>query len=233
KNQESLIPEKIEDKKEEPKKNKKNMAPYVVIGCLVLAIGVYHIKNKARIDDLTSELSNKEDKLNEADQKLSEADQKLDETNKKLDETNQKLDETNGVLDETKMKKELATLDEVSLYNKALSLKKSGNTDEAIQYYEAVIKNAKTAKYKSTAIYEVAYLYDKEKKYDEAIKYYKMYINTYTSKENYYDDSFYQLGMAYYAKGDLAKAKETFYGLRSELPDSIYNNSNVTEILKK
>ena len=62
---------------------------------------------------------------------------------------------------------------------------------------------------------------------------YKKYINTYTPEDNYYDDAFYQLGITYYESGNLAKAKETFYGLRSEVPNSMYNNSKVNEILKK
>ena len=144
-----------------------------------------------------------------------------------------KLEETNQVLDETKTKKEIATLGEEELYSKALTLKKSGNTDEAILYYKGVIKSGKTKKYISSSIYELAFLYEKQGNYDEAIKYYKKYINTYTPEDNYYDDAFYQLGMTYYEKGDLESAKKTFYGLRSEVPNSMYNNSKVAEILKE
>ena len=42
-----------------------------------------------------------------------------------------------------------------------------------------------------------------------------------------------QLGMLYYENGDLENAKKTFYGMRSEVPDSMYNNSKVKEILSK
>ena len=137
------------------------------------------------------------------------------------------------MLDETKTKKEIATLGEEELYSKALTLKKSGNTDEAILYYKGVIKSGKTKKYISSSIYELAFLYEKQGNYDEAIKYYKKYINTYTPEDNYYDDAFYQLGMIYYEKGDLENAKKIFYGLRSEVPNSMYNNSKVAEILKE
>ena len=53
------------------------------------------------------------------------------------------------------------------------------------------------------------------------------------ANEEYYDDAFYQLGMLYYDMGDLANAKKIFYGLRSEVPNSMYNNSKVQEILSK
>lgn len=136
-------------------------------------------------------------------------------------------------MDKTQVENELSTLSEEQLYNKANNLKKSGDNKDAILYYKAAIKNGKTKKYISSSIYELAYLYEKTGDYDNAIAYYKKYINTYTPKDNYYDDAFYQLGMTYYESGDLAKAKQTFYGLKSELPNSMYNNSKINEILKK
>ena len=230
KKEETLLPAKVEESvivdKKFKKSTKKNIVPYIIIVCLAVGIGIYHVKNQARIDSLTSELNSKEEEINEADKQLSDA-------NKQLDETNKKLEETNQVLDETKTKKEIATLGEEELYSKALTLKKSGNTDEAILYYKGVIKSGKTKKYISSSIYELAFLYEKQGNYDEAIKYYKKYINTYTPEDNYYDDAFYQLGMIYYEKGDLENAKKIFYGLRSEVPNSMYNNSKVAEILKE
>ena len=91
----------------------------------------------------------------------------------------------------------------------------------------------KTKKYISESIYQVAFLSEKTKNYNQAVKYYKKYINTYTKEDQYYDDAFYQLGMLYYENGDLENAKKTFYGMRSEVPDSMYNNSKVKEILSK
>ena len=88
-------------------------------------------------------------------------------------------------------------------------------------------------KYISESIYEVASLNEKLGNKDEAIKYYKKYINMYTSKDKYYDDAYYQLGMLYYNNGKLEDAKSTFYGLRSEVPDSMYNNSKVKAILRE
>ena len=228
----SLLPvvvAKSEDKQElvETKKStKKQVIPYIIIGCLVVGLGVYHFSNKSKIDSLTSELNSKEDKLNRVDEEL-------DKTNQELDEANKKLEETNNTLDKTQLENELSTLSEEQLYNKANSLKKSGDSKDAILYYKAAIKNGKTKKYISSSIYELAYLYEKIGDYDNAIAYYKKYINTYTPKDNYYDDAFYQLGMTYYESGDLAKAKKTFYGLKSELPNSMYNNSKINEILKK
>ena len=122
---------------------------------------------------------------------------------------------------------------EVDLYQKALELKASKNYKDAIMYFKKVIEYGKTKKYISESIYQVAFLSEKTKNYDQAVKYYKKYINTYTKEDQYYDDAFYQLGMLYYENGDLENAKKTFYGMRSEVPDSMYNNSKVKEILSK
>lgn len=227
-NEEPLFSEKQDEVKEAEykKSNKKSLIPYIIIALLVVGMGIYHVNNKARINSLTSELNNKEEKLNEADKQLNE-------TNQQLDETNKKLEETNEVLDEAQTQNKIASLDEQTLYTKATNFKKSGNYEDAIEYYKGVIKYGKTKKFISASIYEVAILNEKIGNNEEAVSYYKKYINTYTSEENYYDDAFYQLGMLYYKMGNLEKAKQTFYGLRSEVPDSMYNNSKVTEILKQ
>jgi len=114
-----------------------------------------------------------------------------------------------------------------------MKLKDSGDYDSAIKYFKNIVKSGKSKKYISESIYQVALLSKKTKDYDQAAKYYKKYINTYNKDDQYYDDAFYQLGMLYYENGDLADAKKTFYGMISEVPDSMYNNSKVKEILAK
>ncbi|CEH35163.1 Tetratricopeptide repeat protein [Romboutsia lituseburensis] len=112
-------------------------------------------------------------------------------------------------------------------------MKKEEDYKGAIERFKYVISSGKTKKYISESIYEVALLNQKTGNNEDAIKYYNKYINTYTSRDQYYDDAFYQLGMLYYNTGELKQAQKTFYGLRSEVPDSMYNNSKVDEILKE
>lgn len=185
----------------------------------------YNISNKNKIESLNAQLNKKDEKIEEIDKQLSETSEKLDETNQQLNETNQELDEAK--------KQEMLVSSEVDLYQKALELKASKNYKDAITYFKKVIEYGKTKKYISESIYQVAFLSEKTKNYNQAVKYYKKYINTYTKEDQYYDDAFYQLGMLYYENGDLENAKKTFYGMRSEVPDSMYNNSKVKEILSK
>ena len=185
----------------------------------------YYINSKNKIEHLNSQLIKK-------DEKIEEIDNKLNETSEKLNETNQQLDETNKTLEESK-DKEILVASEEDLYQKAVKLKDNKDYNEAIIYFKNIVENGKTKKYISESIYQVALLSEKNNNYDQAVKYYKKYINTYNKDDQYYDDAFYQLGMLYYENGDINNAKKTFYGMKSEVPESMYNNSKVKEILSK
>lgn len=215
-------PKKEEEKKEVPKKQKSHMPLYTLIAVLVLAIGALYLNNKKKLNHLNDQVAAKEEKLTE--------------TSEKLDKTKDELKEVKTETDKTKeeqAKSEVIVGDEEELFNQAMDLKKEGKNEEAIKYLELVVKNGKTKKYISEAIYQLAQLNEKTKHNEEAIKYYKKYVNTYKPSDNYYDDSYYNMGMLYYKQGDLEKAQQTFYSLRAEDPDSMYNNSQVESILKE
>lgn len=213
-------------KKEEKSKkvNKKSPLLYVIIGCVVIGIGSFYLSTKNKLDNLKSELTHKEQKLNKAGKELDEKSKQLNDTNKELDKVKN---------DENQSGKGVIVADEQTLYDEAIKLKKEEKYDEAINNFKHVVTSGKSQKYISESIYQVALISEKLGDNEEAIKYYNKYINTYTSKSQYYDDAFYQLGMLYYNTGDLEKAKQTFYGMRSEVPDSMYNNSKVKDILKE
>ncbi|MBZ6006153.1 MULTISPECIES: tetratricopeptide repeat protein [Paraclostridium] len=213
---------KKEEKKEAPKKQKSHMPLYTLIAVLVLAIGALYLNNKKKLNHLNDQVAAKEEKLTE--------------TSEKLDKTKDELKEVKTETDKTKeeqAKSEVIVGDEEELFNQAMDFKKEGKNEEAIKYLELVVKNGKTKKYISEAIYQLAQLNEKTKHNEEAIKYYKKYVNTYKPSDNYYDDSYYNMGMLYYKQGDLEKAQQTFYSLRAEDPDSMYNNSQVESILKE
>ena len=226
-----IFEEEIESKEEnqdnnieEKKHKKKNFIPYIAMGCLVLGMGIFYINSKNKIEKLNNQLIKNEEQLNKADEELNKANQVISDTNKELDKV--KSDESNS-------SKEVVVADEETLYKDALSLKKEKKYEDAITIFKNIASNGKTKKYISESIYQVALLSEKIKNNEDAIKYYKKYINTYTSEDQYYDDSFYQLGMLYYNSGNLKDAQQTFYGLKSEVPNSMYNNSKVKEILKE
>ncbi|MDB8790940.1 tetratricopeptide repeat protein [Romboutsia sp. 1001216sp1] len=216
-----------EEKKEDikPKKKSKNSKPFLIFGvCLLLALGAYHMYSKNKIDKLNEKLSNHEQELDKADKKLNEKEQEIKEKEKELD---------NAKSENKKEDTQVIVSDEETLYNKAVDESKDKNYKEAIKNFEYIVSQGKSKKYISEAVYQLALLNEKIGNDDEAVKYYKKYINTYTKNDQYYDDAFYQLGMLYYKMGDLKDAKNTFYGLKNEVPDSMYNNSKVNDILKE
>ena len=222
------------DKKEKVndtnKKNtkKKNFIPYIAIGCLVLGIGIFYNKSENKIKELNNQLIESKEQRNKANQIIND-------TNKELDKANQIISDKNEELNKVKNEKvnSVVVADEETLFNDALNLKKENEYKEAIKIFKNIASNGKSKKYISESIYQVAILSEKLKNNEDAIKFYKKYINTYTSEDQYYDDSFYQLGMLYYNMGDLKEAQKTFYGLKSEVPNSMYNNSRVDEILRE
>lgn len=212
--------EKSIDPKLNKNKTKKNILPYILILFLLIAVSIYYINNKNKMDELNSQISNKDKKLSEADKELEKASQKLNQTSDELEKAKNE-------------EKPLEVIGEEELYTKSIKLKKDGDYKEAISGFKRVVSSGKTKKYISESIYQLAITNQKIGNKEEAIKYYNKYINTYTPSEEYYDDAYYQLGMLYYEDGDLEKAKKAFYSLRSEVPNSMYNNSKVKDILSK
>ncbi|WP_344744290.1 tetratricopeptide repeat protein [Asaccharospora irregularis] len=212
--------EKSIDPKLNKNKTKKNILPYTLILFLLIAVSIYYINNKNKMDELNSQISNKDKKLSEADKELEKASQKLNQTSDELEKAKNE-------------EKPVEVIGEEELYTKSIKLKKDGDYKEAISGFKRVVSSGKTKKYISESIYQLAITNQKIGNKEEAIKYYNKYINTYTPSEEYYDDAYYQLGMLYYEDGDLEKAKKAFYSLRSEVPDSMYNNSKVKDILSK
>jgi tetratricopeptide (TPR) repeat protein len=213
---------KEEETKEEFKKPKSHKPLYALIAVLIVIIGAIYIYNKKKINSLSSQVTQKNEQLDKASEKLDKTKDELEQA--KTQKENDKKEDS---------KSEVIVGNEEDLFNKAMDFKKDGNNNEAIKYLELVVQNGKTKKYLSEAIYQLALINEKENKNEEAIKYYKKYINTYKPSDNYYDDSYYNMGMLYYKEGDLEKAKNAFYSLRAEDPDSMYNNSKVESILKE
>ena len=220
--------EKLKEHKNKLSK-KKNMA-YIFIGLLIVIIGVTTIYSKQRMDKLNEELDKKQEVISKKEEEL---DKKQEEISKKEEE----LDKATNELDDTKQKAEDAKLinqGEEALFMKGTSFKNVGDYENAIKYFKLVIDNGKTSKFKSSAIYQLGLCYEVLNKHEEAISYYKKYVHTYNNSYEYFDDSYYRIGMIYYEDGQLQNSKDTFYSLRYEDPNSSYNNTEkVKNILKE
>lgn len=181
------------------------------------------------------------DKLNEELSKKQEAilkkEEELNEKNDQLDKKEEELDKTTSELEDAKQKEEdnkLIEQGEEAIFMKALSYKNEGNYKKAIKYFKLVLENGTQSNIKASSIYQLGLCNEKLNDKDKAISYYKKYVNTYSKDYAYFDDSYYRMGILYYEDNQLSKAKDTFYSLRYEDPDSSYNNTEkVKDILRK
>ena len=222
---------------------RKNKYIYIAIILGVLLIG-QNIYSSYKMNNLTNKISKNsgtkdrgsiDSSLNkkENNREENEVADKTSDTNKSAKNINKNdvKSQENTVENESNSDSNLFTEDE--LMSKANTLKSEKQTKSSIQLYKKVADIGENKGNTSEATYQVAILSEKLKDYDTAEEYYKMYVENYSEKDSYFDESYYNLGMMYYNKGDLKNSKLTLKKLVNKVPNSMYNNSKVKEILKE
>ena len=208
---------------------KKNIA-YVIVGILLLVIGATAIYSKNKLDKLTEEISKKQEAIKEKENELSVKEEEISKKEEALDKTTSELDDAKQKEEDNKLIKQ----GEEALFMKGISYKNARDYENAIKYFKLAIENSKQSKYKASSMYEIGLCYEKLDKNEEAISYYQRYVNTFDKSYEYFDDSYYRMGILYYENDQLQKAKSCFYSLRHEDPNSSYLiTEKVKDILKK
>ena len=215
---------------------KKNIA-YLMVGVLILVIGVTAIYSKIKLDKLNEEISKKQEAIEAKENQLSAKNEELEKKEEEIAKKEEVLDKTTNELDDVKQKEDddkLIKQGEEALLMKGVSYKNAGDYENAIKYFKLAIENSKQSKFKSSSMYQIGLCYEKLNKNEEAISYYQRYVNTFDKSYEYFDDSYYKMGILYYEDNQLQKAKSCFYSLRYEDPDSSYLiTEKVKNILKK
>ncbi|AXU66716.1 tetratricopeptide repeat protein [Clostridioides difficile] len=228
------------NKKKSIKKNK-YLYIAIVLGILLIGQGIY---SSYKMNNLTDKISKNNETKNEesTDSSLAKKENNIEENedmNKtsNIDKSNKNINKEdikskkNTVENEDDKDSDLFTEDE--LMSKANTLKSEKKTKSSIQLYKKVADIGENKGNTSEATYQVAILSEKLKDYKTAEEYYKMYVENYSEKDAYFDESYYNLGMMYYNNGDLKSSKLTLKKLVNKVPNSMYNNSKVKEILKE
>lgn len=215
---------------------KKNKA-YIIVGFLVIIIGITTIYGKIQLDKLNKELDKKQAAIAEKENELSNKDKELEKKEDEISKKEEALDKTTSELDSVKQKAEddkLIKQGEEALFMKGASYKNIGDYENALKYFKLAIENGKDATIKASSIYEAALCCEILDKNNDAISYYKKYVNTFDESTKYFDDSYYRMGMLYYEDKQLQNAKDCFYSLRYEDPNSSYLiTEKVKDILKQ
>lgn len=172
-----------------------------------------------KIEDIKEDNYNLRQKNNKISTKIDQ----LKKETKKLTEDKSKLknSETNLIV----LGQEELFVEGVKLYREGLYLK-------ATKLFEKLIKRDIKDYLKRETLFFLASSYQEIENYDKAIKLYKDYINRYPST-NYYDDSIYKVGLLLNKLGNEKESQEILKKLSKEVPDSIYLNSKVKDILNK
>lgn len=215
---------------------KKNIA-YIIVGLLIVVIGATAIYSKTKLDKLNEELNKKQDAISEKENQLNAKNEELEKKENEISKKEEALDKTTSELDDAKQKAEddkLINQGEEALFMKGVSYKNAGDYENALKYFKLAIENSKKSNFKSSSIYQSGLCYEKLNKDKEAISYYQRYVNTFNKSYEYFDDSYYRMGILYYEDNQLQKSKDCFYSLRYEDPDSSYLiTEKVKNILKK
>ena len=223
-----------EDKEEEKKSNK--LLGYVILGGAILMLGGYALSSKNQVDNLNTELAQKEEELSQAEDEAQKVKDEAERKEKEEAEKKAKEEADKKAKEEAdkKAKEEaerLEGLSEVKLFENGVTQKQIGNYEEAIKSFKDASAKGDSEKYQSQALYQVGMLSEKIGNEDDAIEYYNKYIVAYPKFDDYYDDALYSLGMMYYENEDLDNAKKIFRILKDDASDSMYYNSKVKDIL--
>ncbi|EMJ4522296.1 TPA: tetratricopeptide repeat protein [Clostridioides difficile] len=229
------------NKKKSIKKNK-YLYIAIILGILLVGQSIY---SSYKMNNLTDKISKNNETKNEEsiDSNLTKKENNIEEnedmskasninkSNKNINKEDDVKSKKNTVENEDDKDSDLFTEDE--LMSKANTLKSEKKTKPSIQLYKKVADIGENKGNTSEATYQVAILSEKLKDYKTAEEYYKMYVENYSEKDAYFDESYYNLGMMYYNNGDLKNSKLTLKKLVNKVPNSMYNNSKVKEILKE
>lgn len=114
--------------------------------------------------------------------------------------------------------------------NGNLFLQKKDYSNAVVQFSKAYTNGSGSYLYPHI-MYFLAVSCDKSKDYENAVKYYELYDGSFTSG-GYEETVLYNLAMIY-KDTDIIKAKKYAGKLSQNYAKSIYNNTNIQEILKK
>jgi TolA-binding protein len=119
---------------------------------------------------------------------------------------------------------------EYDLFKKAYENLLNSNYEESIEKFKFIAKKGIDENIVAESLYFLSVSYERQGNYSYAKKYYEDYIQKYKGR-NYYDDSLYSYGLLLYRQGNVSEAKEVLHKLKTEIPNSIFNNSKIEFVL--
>ncbi|WP_055070856.1 tetratricopeptide repeat protein [Clostridium massiliamazoniense] len=118
-------------------------------------------------------------------------------------------------------------------YEKEISAYNNKNYQEVINYFNSAKPYYKNFKAAPTMLFYAASSYSALNQKENAMNAYKEYLKEFPNSEYYTQECLYNLAMYYNQTNDLTQAKQYASELANKFPTSMYNNTNIENILKK
>ncbi len=125
----------------------------------------------------------------------------------------------------------IGELSKQQLFNLAVDIFQKGNYSRSLPLFEKLYTEGERNYLNRETLFFLARNYERLNDYEKARDYYYRYINTY-QESNYYDEALYNLGLLLYENNKLEESRTIMKKIMEEVPDSLYNNSRVRDILE-
>lgn len=182
-----------------------------------------------KIKDLNIALNNKETELRNKEKELNNKNSDLLNKEAEIKALEDKL-KTEQNVPVTENQDKYISENEGELFKKAYDNLLSANHKEAIDQFSFIAERGTEENLSAESLYFLSLSYERNEDYSNANKYYEEYINRYPDR-NYYDDSLYNYGLLLYKQGHVNESKEILNKLKTQAPNSIFNNSKTDYIL--
>lgn len=212
------------------------LKPYfwkIVASVLVILSLSFNLYQKDKLNKESSTFVMSQLSLNEKINNMERDYEELVDSNIMLNDQIAELQLTdNSLPDVDEVIIELKIDDEAALFNSALKSLRNKDFNQSTESFSRLIDFGTDGYLVSESTYFLALSYENKEDIGEAMNWYKDYISNYKF-ENYYDDSIYNYGLLLYKSGYKDEAKEVLSLLAKDVPNSIFNNSKVSFILRE
>lgn len=202
--------------------NKKSSILYVTMGAVIIAMSLIITGNYKKYGSAINELNSYKNKTTLLEQQLEESKSQYDKL----------ILDINNINDNKKENTEsIEVIDnEAEIFNIAIDKFKEEKYSEVIEKLTYLCSKGKDEIYVAEGTYYLAVSLEKTGDLEGAYNWYKNYIDKFPNK-NYYDDALYNCGLMLYNEGKIDESKKMMSKLINEVPNSIFVNSRVSEIL--
>lgn len=213
-----------DNKKCEPILKKKGKIIYATMGLAVMVVALVAGGVYKKYNNTINELNSYKDRTVLLEKQLEDSKAEYDKLIIDINSINDKKENDKAT--------EISINNEAEIFNESIDKFKDKKYDEVIKKLTYLCEKGKDELYVAEGTYYLALSLEKSGDYQGAYKWYKNYIDKFPGK-NYYDDSLYNCGLMLYNEGKINESKEVLTKLVGEVPNSIFVNDKVSEILNK